>query len=134
MPPRPISRTIRNSPHSSVAEGIPTAPFLVVDRGPVAECPLSFPVIVKPAQQDASVGVTQQSVATDLAGLSDWGGDLVYLRSEQYLKDQLRANPEFESRLAPIFGEKEGKIAKIYTKVTPADHPKEVLEFVKTLK
>jgi peroxiredoxin Q/BCP len=30
--------------------------------------------------------------------------------------------------------DKEGKIAKIYTKVTPADHPKEVLEFVKTLK
>jgi peroxiredoxin Q/BCP len=30
--------------------------------------------------------------------------------------------------------DKEGKIAKIYTKVTPADHPKEVLEFVKSLK
>ena len=30
--------------------------------------------------------------------------------------------------------DKEGKIAKIYDKVTPASHPKEVLEFVKTLK
>jgi peroxiredoxin Q/BCP len=30
--------------------------------------------------------------------------------------------------------DKDGKIAKIYTKVTPADHPKEVLEFVKSLK
>lgn len=30
--------------------------------------------------------------------------------------------------------DKEGKIAKIYDKVTPKDHPKEVLEFVKTLK
>ncbi len=30
--------------------------------------------------------------------------------------------------------DKEGKIAKIYEKVTPAAHPKEVLEFVKTLK
>lgn len=29
---------------------------------------------------------------------------------------------------------KDGKIAKIYDKVTPAAHPKEVLEFVKTLK
>ena len=53
-----------------LAEGIPTAPFLVVERGPVVDCPLSFPVIVKPAQQDASVGVTQDSVATDLAGLN----------------------------------------------------------------
>jgi peroxiredoxin Q/BCP len=30
--------------------------------------------------------------------------------------------------------DKEGKIAKIYEKVNPASHPKEVLEFVKTLK
>ena len=30
--------------------------------------------------------------------------------------------------------DKDGKIAKIYDKVTPASHPKEVLEFVKTLK
>ena len=30
--------------------------------------------------------------------------------------------------------DKEGKIAKIYDKVTPASHPKEVLDFVKTLK
>jgi peroxiredoxin Q/BCP len=29
---------------------------------------------------------------------------------------------------------KDGKIAKIYDKVTPKDHPKEVLEFVKTVK
>ncbi|VTR90796.1 peroxiredoxin : Uncharacterized protein OS=Thermoactinomyces sp. Gus2-1 GN=JS81_09670 PE=4 SV=1: AhpC-TSA [Gemmata massiliana] len=30
--------------------------------------------------------------------------------------------------------DKDGKIAKIYEKVTPKDHPQEVLEFVKTLK
>lgn len=30
--------------------------------------------------------------------------------------------------------DKQGKIAKIYDKVTPKDHPKEVLEFVKTVK
>lgn len=30
--------------------------------------------------------------------------------------------------------DKEGKIAKIYNKVTPASHPKEVLEFVEKLK
>jgi D-alanine-D-alanine ligase len=53
-----------------LAEGIPTAPFLVVEQGPVTECPLRFPVIVKPAQQDASVGVTQESVVTDLEGLN----------------------------------------------------------------
>lgn len=51
------------------AEGLPTAPFFVTD-GPVPACPLRFPVIVKPAQQDASVGVTQNSVVTDLDGLN----------------------------------------------------------------
>lgn len=30
--------------------------------------------------------------------------------------------------------DKDGKVAKVYDKVTPAGHPKEVLEFVKTLK
>jgi peroxiredoxin Q/BCP len=30
--------------------------------------------------------------------------------------------------------DKEGKIARIYPKVTPKGHPKEVLDFVKTLK
>ena len=30
--------------------------------------------------------------------------------------------------------DKDGKVAKVYPKVNVADHPKEVLEFVKTLK
>ncbi len=53
-----------------LAEGLPTAPFMVVEQAPVRECRLNFPVIVKPAQQDASVGVDQGSVATDLDGLN----------------------------------------------------------------
>lgn len=52
------------------AEGLPTAPYLVADSAPLTACPLRFPVIVKPAQQDASVGVTQNSVVTDLDGLN----------------------------------------------------------------
>ena len=53
-----------------LAEGLPTAPFMVVESSPVVSCPLKFPVIVKPAQQDASVGVDQGSVATDLDELN----------------------------------------------------------------
>jgi D-alanine-D-alanine ligase len=51
-------------------EGVPTAPFLVADSAPLEGCSLRFPLIVKPAQQDASVGVDQGSVVTDLAGLN----------------------------------------------------------------
>jgi D-alanine-D-alanine ligase len=44
---------------------LPTADFFVVDQLPVPECTLGWPVIVKPAKQDASVGMTQDSVCTD---------------------------------------------------------------------
>jgi D-alanine-D-alanine ligase len=53
-----------------LAEGLPTAPFFVVETGPVSACPINFPVILKPAQQDASVGVEQSSVATNLDELN----------------------------------------------------------------
>jgi hypothetical protein len=38
--------------------------------------------------------------------------DLVFLRSDQYVKEQRRADPGYEPPVPPIFGEKEGKIAK----------------------
>jgi D-alanine-D-alanine ligase len=49
--------------------GLPTADFLVVDRLPVPPCPLPWPVIVKLAAQDASVGLDQGSVVTDRQAL-----------------------------------------------------------------
>jgi D-alanine-D-alanine ligase len=45
--------------------GLPTANFMVVEELPVPECPLTWPVIVKPARQDASVGMDQDSVCTN---------------------------------------------------------------------
>jgi hypothetical protein len=44
-------------------------------------------------------------------GVIDFG-DLLYLRSELYVKDQQRANPEWQPAHPPLFGEKEGKIAR----------------------
>lgn len=38
--------------------------------------------------------------------------DLVYLRSDLYVAEQRRADPEFAPSLPPLFGEKEGKIAR----------------------
>ena len=37
--------------------------------------------------------------------------DLVYLRSELYVKDRRRQEPRYEPPLPPLFGEKEGRIA-----------------------
>jgi hypothetical protein len=38
--------------------------------------------------------------------------DLLYLRSELYVLEQRRAMPSYQPALPPLFGEKEGKIAK----------------------
>jgi hypothetical protein len=39
-------------------------------------------------------------------------GDLVYLRSELYVQEQRRQEPEYMPSMPPLFGEKEGKIAR----------------------
>jgi D-alanine-D-alanine ligase len=51
--------------------GLPTPEFLVVEDMPIAECTLEWPVIAKPAFQDASVGLDQGSVVTDQFSLSE---------------------------------------------------------------
>lgn len=45
--------------------------------------------------------------------------DLVYLRSELYVLEQRRENPAYVPPLPPLFGEKEGKIAKASRKRDP---------------
>lgn len=49
--------------------GIPTPPFQVVDRLPAGPWPHPWPAIVKPAYQDASIGIEQKSVVTSQAEL-----------------------------------------------------------------
>ena len=51
--------------------GVPTAPFMVVHQLPVPACKLKWPVIVKAAKQDASVGMEQKSVCTNQKQLED---------------------------------------------------------------
>src|SRR5206468_8979650 len=38
--------------------------------------------------------------------------DMLYVRSENYVSEERRTNPEYQPRVAPLFGEKEGKIAR----------------------
>src|SRR5439155_4179045 len=45
--------------------GLPTPHFFTVEELPVPVCPLEWPVIVKPALQDASVGLDQGSVVSE---------------------------------------------------------------------
>src|SRR4029078_11092671 len=39
-------------------------------------------------------------------------GDLIYARSDFYVIDQRRTDPAYEPPVPPLFGEKEGKIAR----------------------
>lgn len=57
--------------HLLAAAGLPTAPYAVVSGTPAPPWPHPWPVIVKPVNQDASVGIDQQSVVTTQAELDD---------------------------------------------------------------
>jgi D-alanine-D-alanine ligase len=48
---------------------LPTPDFQIVDSVPFGHCGLRWPVIVKPAFRDASVGIDQKSVVTNEAAL-----------------------------------------------------------------
>jgi D-alanine-D-alanine ligase len=64
----------RNKPltkHLLRGAGLPTPEFMVVEELPPPPCSLEWPVIVKPATQDASVGLDQGSVVTDPQGLEE---------------------------------------------------------------
>jgi D-alanine-D-alanine ligase len=56
--------------HLLQGAGIPTPPFFIAEQVPVTESPIDFPLIVKPATQDASIGLDQGSVVTDLDSLN----------------------------------------------------------------
>ena len=50
--------------HVLAASGVPTPHYLVIDTLPVPKWDRGWPAIVKPAYQDASVGIEQSSVVT----------------------------------------------------------------------
>ena len=62
VPTLTLARAKHTAKRVLKAAGLPTADFLVIDREPIAACALEWPVFVKPATQDASVGVGRASV------------------------------------------------------------------------
>ncbi|MHB1427038.1 MAG: D-alanine--D-alanine ligase family protein [Gemmataceae bacterium] len=66
-----LARSKHLTKHLLAGAGLPTAKFFVVEDVPVEVSPLDWPVIVKPATQDASVGLDQGSVVTDRERLND---------------------------------------------------------------
>jgi D-alanine-D-alanine ligase len=65
-----LGRDKIGSKHLMTAAGLPTAKYAVVGRDPAPGWTGGWPAIVKPAYQDASVGIDQGSVVTDAAQLA----------------------------------------------------------------
>ncbi|MFO0938647.1 MAG: GNAT family N-acetyltransferase [Gemmataceae bacterium] len=88
----------RNKPLSKrlfAGAGIPTAAYYVVGEGPCPPCPIPWPVIVKPGEQDASVGIDQLSVCVNQEQLVE---RVEYLRKTygpSVLVEQLVVGREF---------------------------------------
>src|SRR6202035_5287419 len=73
-----LARSKHLTKHLFQGAGLPTPAFFVVEELPVPECNLEWPVIVKPALQDASVGLDQGSVVTVQQGLNDRVASLLH--------------------------------------------------------
>lgn len=75
--------------------GLPTPDFFVVEELPAPDCSLEWPVIVKPATQDASVGLDQGSVVTDQQRLNDRVASLLQNYGPPVLVEQFIRGREF---------------------------------------
>jgi D-alanine-D-alanine ligase len=65
-----LARSKPLTKHVLRGAGLPTADFFVADGEPLTKCPLPWPVIVKLAEEDASLGLDQGSVVQDLVALN----------------------------------------------------------------
>ena len=59
-----VARAKDMTKHALRGAGLPTADFMAIEQLPVPPCALEWPVICKPAKEDASVGLDQDSVCT----------------------------------------------------------------------
>lgn len=65
-----LGRNKVGSKHLLAGAGLPSAKYMVVDGEPIPDWMNGWPAMVKPALQDASVGIDQGSVVTDAAQLA----------------------------------------------------------------
>jgi D-alanine-D-alanine ligase len=79
--------------------GLPTPAFFAVERLPLAEGPRDWPLIVKPARQDASIGIDQASVVSSREQLEDRCGYVLEHFGPPALVEQFIPGREFHVHL-----------------------------------
>jgi D-alanine-D-alanine ligase len=82
--------------------GLPTPEFFVVEDLPAPHCTIDWPVIVKPADEDASVGLDQGSVVTDQDQLNDRVAFLLQTYGSPVLVEQFIRGREFNVGLIEL--------------------------------
>jgi D-alanine-D-alanine ligase len=82
--------------------GLPTPEFFAVEDLPVPECTIDWPVIVKPAEEDASVGLDQGSVVTDQDQLNERVAFLLQNYDGPVLVEQFIRGREFNVGLIEL--------------------------------
>ncbi len=90
-----LARSKHLTKHLLQRAGLPTPDFFVVEDLPVPPCPLDWPVIVKPALQDASVGLDQGSVVTTQDDLNERVAYLLDTYGPPVLVEQFIRGREF---------------------------------------
>lgn len=75
--------------------GLPTAEFMVVDDGASIDQPKAWPVIVKPAGTDASIGIDQNSVVSDFPALRNQVESVMRRYGSPVLIETYLPGPEF---------------------------------------
>ena len=97
-----IARNKVVTKHLLRSAGLPTADFMVIDDAPVPPCSLGWPVIVKPALQDASVGLDQGSVVTAQEQLERRAGWLLERFGPPVLVEEFIQGREFNVGLVEL--------------------------------
>jgi D-alanine-D-alanine ligase len=100
--------------------GLPTAAFRVITQAPVSRCSLAWPVIVKPALEDGSIGLDQGSVVTDQAGFQARVEYLLNTYGAPVLVEEFINGREFN--VAVI--EMPGRRAHVVSEIVFQNHPK----------
>ena len=75
--------------------GIPTPSFRLFPSVPRGRSGLRFPVIVKPAKEDGSAGITEESVVDDEAGLKKRIGFVIEKYGQEALAEEYVGGREF---------------------------------------
>ncbi len=77
------------------AHGIPTPAFRLYEEPPAGPCGLSLPVIVKPAREDGSAGITEQSVVDSEDALKDRVAHVVARYRQEAIVEEFVGGREF---------------------------------------